>query len=376
MNNQRRILLGIFFIVALSILAFYTLFLTDVHIFSKPTLMTVYFPEANNLREGDAVQLLGARIGRVKEVVPEVTSEPERRIRTVLSLDRPVELLEDGRILIQETSLLGGRNVLIDPGTFGGPLKEPLEDGGYLGQVRKNPIASFGDFGAQLTELIDANRGSIDGFLANLDAITDDVRAGNGLLGKLVTDPELASEGRAVVADARTFMANATEASEQLKSGQGLLGALFYDDTLKNQVTDAVGRIDRFVASLEEQQGLLGRLMKDEALADSFARGIDSFASIGQKLDRGEGALGLLLSDPATKDEVKSLVTNLRTASEDLTTLTAKLESGQGTLGKLLADDEMYQELRNTLGILNRSLEDYREAAPITAFTSVLFAAF
>src|SRR6185436_18667524 len=169
-NTQRQILLGIFFIVALSILAFYTLFLTDIHVFSKPTLMTVYFEDANNLREGDPVQLLGARIGRVKEVTPVAASERRKRIRTVLSLEKEVELTQDGNISIRETSLLGGRHVFIDPGTFGGPVLRPNEDGSYLGVVFKNPIASFGDIGEQLSVVLSENRESIKSFLANLDA--------------------------------------------------------------------------------------------------------------------------------------------------------------------------------------------------------------
>src|SRR5262245_21298056 len=134
MNTQRQLLLGIFFIVALSILAFYTLFLTDINLFKEPVLMRVYFPEANNLREGDQVQLLGARIGRVKEITPNVTaSDPKKRILVTLNLDREVELLEDAQIYIRETSLLGGRHVFIDPGTFGAPPLKPLHDGAYFG---------------------------------------------------------------------------------------------------------------------------------------------------------------------------------------------------------------------------------------------------
>ena len=38
--------------------------------------------------------------------------------------------------------------------------------------------------------------------------------------------------------------------------------------------------------------------------------------------------------------------------------------------------DHLYDEALGGLKLLTRSLEDYREAAPVTAFTSVLFSAF
>ena len=50
--------------------------------------------------------------------------------------------------------------------------------------------------------------------------------------------------------------------------------------------------------------------------------------------------------------------------------------AGEGTLGAIVMNDELYQEVLRTVGLLTRSLEDYREAAPITSFTGVLFSAF
>ena len=376
MNTQRQLLLGIFFIVALSILAFYTLFLTDIHVFSKPTLMTVYFPDANNLREGDPVQLLGARIGRVKEVTPVAASERNRRIRTVLSLEKEVELLEDATISIRETSLLGGRHVFIDPGTFGGLPKKPNDDGSYTGTVYKNPIASFGDIGEQLSTVLSENREKIKSFIANVDAISADVRAAKGLIGRLVSDADLATDARTVVADARKFMANASDASEQLKSGKGLVGALLYDEAMKQQFSDTIASLKQIGDDVKDQKGVLGSLINDSALRDKITKGIDSFVAFGEKLNSGDGALAMLLSDPETKAQVKALVADLSSTMTDMKSLVADVKAGKGTVGKLMTEDGLYQDLRTAIGVLNRSLEDYREAAPITAFTSVLFAAF
>jgi len=375
-GHQRQLLLGVFFIAALSILAYYTLFLTDSHLFSEPILMTVYFEEANNLREGDQVQLLGAKIGRVKEVAPNITAEKARRIRTVLSLQREVELLDDSVISIQETSLLGGRNVMIDPGTFGGPRRTPLEDGGYLGIVQKNPIAAFGDFGAELSKLVAENRESIKGALANLTVITDDLRNGRGLLGKLVHDEQFVADARAVLADARAFMANASEASAQLKSGQGLVGSLLYDADAKQKFTDTLDNLRKLSADLNGQDGVLGALIHDQALKERLTHGIDSYVAFGDKLNEGEGTLPMLLSDKQTKEQVQALIADFGSTMADAKSIVADVKGGKGTLGKLLTDDTLHDQLAKALNVLGRSLEDYREAAPITAFTSVLFAAW
>jgi phospholipid/cholesterol/gamma-HCH transport system substrate-binding protein len=363
--NQRQLLLGIFFIVALSILAFYTLFLTDIHVFSRPILMTVYFSDANGLREGDPVQFLGARVGRVRELSADGTAETRKRIRTVLSLDRELELLEDAKISIRESSLLGGRHVFIDPGTFGGPRLEPAPDGAYYGEVEKNPIASLGDLGTILNE----NRASIAAFIENLEAISTDIRNAKGLVGKLIADESLATDARAIVA-------NVSDASARMKNGEGVLGALIYDTSMKDSLAKTFQRLERIGADLESQKGLLGALVYDAGLRDRVTQGIDAFANVGTKLDRGEGTMGRLLSDESLAKELDQVVANLKSASEDAKAITAQVRNGQGTLGKLLADDGLYAQAERAVALLSRSLEDYREAAPITSFTSVLFAAF
>jgi phospholipid/cholesterol/gamma-HCH transport system substrate-binding protein len=372
MNTQRQLLLGIFFIVALSILAFYTLFLTDMHVFSKPVLMTVYFEDANNLREGDPVQLLGARIGRVKQVSPKPASEKRKRIEVVLSLERVVELLEDATLSIRETSLLGGRHVFIDPGTFGGPVLQPDAEGAFYGIVYKNPVSMLGDIGTLFNE----NRESITQSFVNIRKITDDIAQGKGLVGRLITDEPMAADGRQVLSDTRAVMSDVREATAQLKDGKGLLGALFYDEALKQQFSDTVASLKQIGDDLKNQQGVLGTLIYDSALRDKVSRGIDSFVSFGDKLNQGEGALPMLLSDPATKEQVKTLISDLTTTMADVKTLVADTKAGKGTIGKLMTEDALYTELTKAVGVLTRSLEDYREAAPITAFTSVLFAAF
>ncbi|MBN2560002.1 MAG: hypothetical protein JXQ75_03630, partial [Phycisphaerae bacterium] len=53
-----------------------------------------------------------------------------------------------------------------------------------------------------------------------------------------------------------------------------------------------------------------------------------------------------------------------------------KLNSGEGTLGKLAQDDELYEEAKRLLHELRATVDDFRETAPITTFTSIFFGAF
>jgi phospholipid/cholesterol/gamma-HCH transport system substrate-binding protein len=364
MNNQRQFLLGIFFITALSILAVYTLFFTDtVSLFGKQIQIEVYFPEAHGLREGDPVQAAGLRIGRVTKLDYRLSAPLEERIHATLSLDEEIELQEGFRITIQESTLLGGRHVDIDPGEYGGVPVD--KDEVLYGRVKKNPIEALADLGTLFTD----NRANVASILENFEAVMSDVRDGKGLVGRLLTD-ETMSEDLALAA------ANIRTVTDRVEAGEGLLGALVSDEELADSVRGAVTSLQAIADDLRAGEGLAGRLIYDDALANEVEKGLLAFSSVGQRIDEGEGVLGRLISDEELAAELEGIFQDFGSASQDLQALTAQLRSGEGTLGKLMMDQELYDEALTAVGLLTRSLEDYREAAPVTAFTSVLFSAF
>ena len=48
----------------------------------------------------------------------------------------------------------------------------------------------------------------------------------------------------------------------------------------------------------------------------------------------------------------------------------------QLAIHNIVMEEELYIEVERALGLITRSLEEYREAAPVTTMTSVLFGAF
>jgi len=364
MNNKRQFLLGVFFVVALSLLAAYTLFFTDtVNLFSEPILMRVYFPEANGLRNGDAVQVAGMRIGRVKDLEFDPNRPADEVILATLSLDQEIELLEGTRVTINDSTLLGGHHVNIQLGPLGGPPLDPSAK--LLGSIQQNPIEALQGLGDLLTE----NREAFSSFLTNLDVVVQSLRDGKGVLGKLLVDEEMAQ------ALARTI-ANLESTTGKIDRGEGLLGALIGDQELLDSVRSSLESIETITADLEAGKGLAGRLIYDDALADEVAKAIESFSSVGQKIDRGEGTIGRLVSDEELAGQLDEIFANFKTAGADLAAIVDTVRGGEGTLGKLLMDQELYDQALTAVKLLNRSLEDYREAAPVSAFTSVLFSAF
>jgi phospholipid/cholesterol/gamma-HCH transport system substrate-binding protein len=369
MSAKRQFILGVFFVVALSILAFYTLFLTDFSLFGKPITLAAEFPDANALREGDPVLLAGKRIGRVKEILYQPERGPERRIKVLMNLDQAFELTEGYEIAIEDSTFLGGHDVAIDPGPMDAPRAASEPGNVYRGIVRKNPLESLEVVG----NLVAENSGRVSEILDGVATLVGDVREGPGLVHRMLYDEALANDASAAIADVRATTAELRASVEALRAGQGTLGRLLADDKLYTSAVSTVESLQTIVTGLEAGQGVLGALLADDPLAQELRAVVNNLANLTRGLQEGEGLLGRMLKDDQLADEIRGIVTNFLAASEGLRIVGEELKSGEGSLSRLLSDPELYQEALTALKLITRSLEDYRESAPVSAFTSAIF---
>lgn len=393
-SHTRQLLLGLFLLVALSILGFYTLFLTDLQLFGTPQILVAQFEGANSLQPGDTVTVAGKRAGRVRSITYDPEAPLERRITVELKLSDPLVLHEGFRITIEEATMLGGRVVRVEPG----PADAPAVDLGVplAGSVLPNPLTALGD-------MIQANSAAFEDIMGNVSAITAGLREGRGAAGRVLTDEELANNLSVLLANAAGISGDVSGIVAELREGRGTLGKLLTEDELyetANEIAEdlrATGADLRdLMASTSAGAGTVGRLFRDEALAFEVEEAVRNISTIASRLEAGEGTVGHLLVDKTIAINMEEftealnsgegtigallhnddLYVNLRDASGDVKTVAAAIREADGSLGKLIMDTELYDQALIAVQLLNQSLEDYREAAPVTTFTSVLFAGF
>ena len=400
MSNKQQTLLGLLAVVALTMLGYYTLFLNDVTLFGDVIKMRVQFPLANELRNGDAVYVAGIRIGRVKSIDFNALAEKrEQRVTVLLNLDETVHLFEDYKITIEESTLLGGRNVSINPGEGALPEITWQADSPLRGMMGKSPMDAF----EKLSVMIEGNSEAFSHVMSNIDAITSSAANGEGTIGMLLTDKEMAAKFGTAVDDIVAFSEDAKSISSRIVSGEGTIGKLIYTDSLHGDVETMLADLNILTDGLKSGKGLAGRILQDDDLADEVVRVISNIEAISAGLEAGEGSLGKLLKDSTAAVSIEEASAHLATltervvegegtigalfSSDELYTtyrdfgtrlerIAASIENGDGTVGQLLNSSEFYDELMVGLRLLNRSLEDYREAAPVSAFTSALFSVF
>ena len=278
MTGAQKVILGIFFATAFAILAIYTVFLTDFRLFGSPETETVYFTEAYGLEKGSAVLVLGHRTGRVEEVLFDIDAPPERRIQVTLSLDEPIELFSGSRIVIKESSMLGGRSINIYPGPAGGGPMQRESDGSLIGEIELNPVARLGDLGIVFQE--------------NREA-------------------------------ARNIRTDASELWDDFQSGRGTFGRFAQDETLSGGLFGAFEMVQGVGGEMETGQGLFTMLMNDTAFVDDIRGMADRFNSIGTDLAEGEGLAGKLVYEG-------EIITKIETSAELFNAVGEGVSEGRG----------------------------------------------
>lgn len=393
-TGSRTLALGALFLVALCVLGYYTLFLTNISWF-KPTYdLQIHFQDLNGLREGDSVLVAGMRWGRIKSMEFDPEAPVDKRITVIATLEKPLPLREGAKIMIEDSTLLGGKNLSIDPGPANGKVLP--KDRALFGELAPNPLEALGKL------VSDSQKGVAD-IVSNLAEVTNRAKDGRGTVSRLLNDEKLANDLAEAMSRATATLGSLERITKELVDGKGTAGQLLvntevYDNLASStrHVDEAVTKLTAILTDVQTGKGALGRMIEDEGAANDLVSAIRDLRTIVDRIQRGEGTLGVLVNDDTLAKNLSELSTrlkngegtigklltkddvydNLKETTDDVRVVAAAVRNGQGSLGRLLMDDELYQQIKTALSIVQRALEEYREAAPITTFTSVFFGAF
>jgi len=325
-----EVVVGAFMVMILLGLGYFTIILSKEALFRQTSELNVTFSDVMGLRVGDNVVVRGMPIGKVKALELLDTDTNCAGVCATLSLDKPLVMHEGYNVRIVTTSILGGRQMQIDTGPKDAPA---LELDRYLGQ---RPYDLMED-AAQIVNL--AREQIVEGKVFEkvrnvadqIDQIVTRVNAGEGLLGKVLSDDET------VYRDVQASAASLRDIMQRLQGGEGLLGKVLSDD---------------------------------ETVYRDLQASAASLRDVMQRLQNGEGAVGKLLSGESTVyDDLAATMESARQIAE-------RLNRGEGTLGRFLVDDTVYNEIESTVGEVRAAVDDFRETAPVTTFSSIFFGAF
>jgi len=320
--------IGILAVVALLIAA--TLILTlggEGGFFWQRYNLKVKFPNAAGVQKGSPVRVAGVTVGAVEDL-QFAGSEVEMSLQ--LSEDMQDKVRTTSRATIGSVSLLGEGAVDISASSTG----QPIPEWGYV--PSDPPPPQLADVTAQ------ANRG-----IAELTALMQDVRAGKGTVGKLMTDEQLYRE-------LQQFTSAARDVTEGLARGKGTLGQLLDNPESARQLEASLQNLTAITGKINSGQGSLGQLMNDPTLSKNLNAVTANFESLSNKLNQGQGTMGRLMNDEALYRRLDAVTANLQE-------LTAKLNQGQGTMGQLMTNKELHDNMNRTMTEMQSLLADIRK---------------
>jgi len=245
------------------------------------------FDSIQDLKLGDIVKMGGVPVGKVEKI--QLTPEGRVDVRLKLGKDAPVHT--DSKATIKFTGLMGQYYVAIDFGTARAPR---MEEGSLLPTTEQPDLSAImakiddvatgvqnltksfsGDkidnILGPFTDFMKQNNPRLSAIIANFQAISTQITAGKGTVGKLIYEDSLYASAQSSIsnlndtaAEIKTTVADARKIVDQINSGQGTIGMLVKDDALYKNTSATMANIKEITDKINGGQGTVGKLVNDQ----------------------------------------------------------------------------------------------------------------
>ncbi|HEV2499222.1 MAG TPA: MlaD family protein [Terriglobia bacterium] len=336
--SQLRV--GLMVAVALIILVVGLFFVSGhVGFFTSQYTLKAYFPEAQGLQAGAAVQLAGVPVGSVSDIRLSPYKDPKRAVLVVMRIGRRYQpdIRGDSVASIETAGLLGEGFVDITRGTVAAPEIAPssevkTQQSGDIKQIVQNA----NDVLTNLTDL--SNK---------LNDVTNQITTGKGTVGKFIYDASLYNRMDDTVAKLQDLM-------DKVSRGQGTLGQLVSNDALIQKFNGTLDRANGLMDQIQHGNGTVGKLLNNPSVYDNLDKTITEARDLVTSINQGNGTLGKLAKDPQLFDRMNE-------AAANIDTITGRMAKGQGSLGLLSTDTKLYNNLTDSSESLREFLDEFRK---------------
>jgi phospholipid/cholesterol/gamma-HCH transport system substrate-binding protein len=288
MSREQRI--GLFFLVGLVLLALAIELTLGLGLFHRRYLLKADFTDVQGLDRGADVRLAGLRAGRVDDLALEGD-----HVRVTMAIDGNLTVRRDSVARLDFRALSGERFVSL---TLGTPTAPPAGPGDVLegetpagladavdqlsrvaqsvDQLATTLDTEAGRLLVTLADVVEENRTALNEVTSHVASVSEKLDRGTGTLGRLLNDPALYDRINGTVGDVRRSVQDLGAVAQNLRSGQGTLGKLLSkDDALYDQVqatiddlASAARNAQEITDGLRAGEGTLGKALVDDALYD------------------------------------------------------------------------------------------------------------
>lgn len=329
-----EVITGLFVAAVIALLAFFTIVISGVDLLRgrHRSVREARFAHVGALKVQDPVHVRGMKVGSVQEL-----RLGDGCVIATLTLDADVPLRADATVSVAQTSVLGGTCLEIEQGV----APEPLPPDAILpGAPARDVMKELGELVGDLRQAIEPS--DVRALLTNLRGASEDIadltgrlRRGDGLLGKIMSpEDNTYADLKEALANIKGLTGDLRLVAQDLRGGKGLLGKLLREeDTTYDDLKGVLANLKDATANLNNPKTTLGRLLTQDS----------------------------------------SLIADLEAVASNLREVSVKLNEGQGTIGHLVNDDTLAKDAEAAVRDVRQIIDNMRDTAPITTFTSLFF---
>ncbi len=348
-TSGTRLRVGIFVLLALTIGAAIVFAIgAQENVFAGKTTYHAVFEDVGGLQQGNTVRVAGVNVGSVTDV----------KIGEAGTIAVYFRIIDDAAHLVR-----GDPSVEVDRDHPDQPSFASIGSKGLLGD-RIIEVSVGSDVYPQWDPDIPIPS-SVGGGIMALAERTLYEAEGTAHNLRLATDPFADQE---FSEDLKETARNLAKASGMLASGEGTIGALMTDEQLArdvkgavknlrsagNQVTKLGESLNQISEEIQHGDGTAHALFYGSEGTEAIANIRDTFGQLNAILTevrQGDGTINQLIYGELGD----SFMTNLQNASDDIAFLTKEMREGKGTIGALLTDPSIYEDIKRLLGDLERN---------------------
>ena len=290
-SNTQKIKLGLFVITATLLLITLLYFVGDrQNIFGRNFKISAIFNNTNGLQLGNNVRYSGINVGTVKNI--KMINDTSICVDMVIENKILKHLKKNAIASIGSDGLVGSMVINIIPNTF---KAENLTPGDTIKSFTKLSTANM------LNTLNITNKNAAL-LTANLLKITTSINEGNGTLGMLINDTEMASNLKETSLNLKTASENTSKTINQINA---IISSINFDKSVASVLlSDSI--------SANQMKSIITNLEKSST---EISEVVSNINTVALKINKGNGTLSYMLNDTLLVKKIDTTMLNIKESS-------------------------------------------------------------
>jgi len=290
-SNRRAVIVGLFVIIGILFFIGGILMVGNLHeTFKTKMEVSSLFDDVGGLQKGNNVWFSGVKIGTVSSLNFHGTSQVEVTMNIEVKAQKYIR--KDSKVKLSSDGIIGNKILVIYGGT---PGSGEIQEGDFLG-VEKTFTSE------DMINTLQKNNENLQSITTDFKAISKNLAAGNGTIGKFLTDDAVYANINAATASLQIASAKAQELVSSLAT---FSSGLNKKGTLANELTTDTVVFKSVKASVLQLQ----------QIADTASVFITDLKKAGSN---PHTSIGILLRDEESGARIKQTIKNLEASSQKL----------------------------------------------------------